>query len=122
VKWRDLLTPGIPVPTPWPKDQFETMSKAFQARRARIRAEKQPESAMTALFREELEAETKLLSSAEHAGKVGVFQGANYDAKAFYRPSVDCIMFTRNKVPFCRVCQQALGAVIDRHTGKPSPD
>ncbi len=41
---------------------------------------------MTRLFREELEAETKLLASAEHAGKVGVFQGANYDAQAFYRP------------------------------------
>jgi IgA peptidase M64/peptidase M64-like protein len=115
VKWRDLLAPGIPVPTPWPKDQFEALSKEFQSRRARIRAEKRPESEMTALFREELQAMTKLLSSAEHSGQVGVFQGANYDAKAFYRPQVDCIMFTRNKVPFCRVCQRALAAVIDRH-------
>jgi len=24
-------------------------------------------------------------------------------------------MFTRNRVPFCRVCQRALSAVIDRH-------
>jgi hypothetical protein len=118
VKWRDLLTPGTPVPTPWPKEAYEMMSKDFQARRARIRAEKRPEADMTKLFREELEATTKLLSSAEHFNKVGVFQGANYDAKAFYRPEVDCIMFTRNKVPFCRVCQRALGAVIDRHTGK----
>ena len=92
------------------------MSKDFQARRARIRSEKRPESEMTRLFREELEAETKLLSSAAHAGKVGLFQGANYDAQAFYRPEVDCIMFTRNKVPFCRVCQRALSAVIDRHS------
>jgi hypothetical protein len=116
VKWRDLLAAGVPVPTPWPKEQFEAMSKDFQSRRARIRAEKRPESDMTRLFREELEAETKLLSSAEHSGRVGVFQGANYDAKAFYRPQVDCIMFTRNKVPFCRVCQRALAEVIDRHT------
>jgi IgA peptidase M64/peptidase M64-like protein len=118
VKWRDLLAPGIPVPTPWPKEQFEATSKEFQSRRARIRADKRPESEMTALFREELQAMTKLLSSAEHSGQVGVFQGANYDAKAFYRPQVDCIMFTRNKVPFCRVCQRALAAVIDRHTGR----
>ena len=116
VKWRDLLTPGAPVPTPWPKAQFEAMSKDFQARRAAIRAEKRPESEMTRLFREEQEAEMKLLASAEHAGKVGVFQGANYDAEAFYRPEIDCIMFTRNTVPFCRVCQRALSGVIDRHT------
>ena len=118
VKWRDLLTPGVPVPTPWPKAQFEAMSKEFQARRARIREEKRPESEMTRLFREEQEAEIKLLASAEHAGKVGVFQGANYDAQAFYRPEIDCVMFTRNTVPFCRVCQRALSGVIDRHTAR----
>ncbi len=116
VKWRDLLTPGLPVPTPWPKQQFEALSKDFQARRARIRAEKRPESEMTRLFREEQEVEMKLLASAEHAGNVGVFQGANYDAQAFYRPAIDCIMFTRNKVPFCPVCQRALSGVIDRHS------
>jgi hypothetical protein len=120
VKWRDLLSPGAPVPTPWPKEQFEAMSKEFQARRARIRAEKRPESEMTQLFREELEATTKLLSAAVHSGTVGVFQGANYDAKAFYRPQIDCIMFTRNKVPFCRVCQQALAEVIEQHAGRAS--
>jgi hypothetical protein len=118
VKWRDLLTPGVPAPTPWPKQPFEAMSKDFQARRVRIRAEKRPESEMTRLFREEQEAEMKLLASAEHAGKVGVFQGANYDAQAFYRPAIDCIMFTRNKVPFCPVCQRALSGVIDRHVAR----
>ena len=118
VKWRDLLTPGVPVPTPWPKEQYETMSKSYQAERAKIREEKKPESVMTALFKREMELETKLLSSAEHYGKVGVFQGANYDARAFYRPEIDCIMFSRNKVPFCKVCQRALAAVIDKHTGR----
>lgn len=116
VKWRDLLTPGTPVPTPWPKDEFEALSTDFQSRRARIRAEKRPESEMTRLFREQQDAETKLLAAAEHAGKVGAFQGANYDARAFYRPEIDCVMFTRNEVPFCRVCQRALTEVIDRHT------
>jgi hypothetical protein len=116
VKWRDQLTAGIPTPTPWPKQQFEAMSKDFQSRRAQIRADKRPESDMTRLFREQQVADMKLLAAAEHAGKVGLFQGANYDAQAFYRPEIDCVMFTRNKVPFCRVCQRALSSVIDRHT------
>jgi len=116
LKWRDLLTPGVPVPTPWPKAQFEALSKELQSRRARIRAEQRPEAEMTRLFREEQEIMTKLLASAEHARAVGLFQGANYDAQAFYRPEIDCIMFTRNKVPFCRVCRRALAQRIERHT------
>ncbi len=115
LKWRDLLTPGVPVPTPWPKQEFETLSKGLQERRVRLRAENRPEAEMTKLFREEQAAEMKLFAASEHAGKVGAFQGANYDAEAFFRPEIDCIMFTRNRVPFCRVCQRALVAVIDRH-------
>jgi hypothetical protein len=116
LKWQDLLSAGVPVPTPWPKQEYEALSKGLQARRAQIRAERRPEEEMSALFREEQVVTTKLLASSPHAGSVGVFQGANYDAQAFYRPEVDCIMFTRNRVPFCRVCQRALAAVIDRHS------
>ena len=115
LKWRDLLTPGVPVPTPWPKQEFEAMQKEYQATRAKLRADKRPESEMTQLFRRETELEMKLFGAAEHRGKVGLFQGANYDAQAFYRPELDCIMFTRNPVPFCKVCQRALSAQIDRH-------
>ena len=49
---------------------------------------------------------TKLLgSAAPNAAVVGAYQGANYEAQAFYRPQLDCVMFTRDEVPFCRVCQ-----------------
>ena len=47
---------------------------------------------------------------------VGAFQGANYDAQAFYRPQIDCVMFSRDEVPFCAVCQRALERVIDLYT------
>jgi hypothetical protein len=116
VKWRDLFTPGAPIPTPWPKAEFEAASNAYQARRAQIRSENRPEAEMVALFRAQAEIDTKLLSAAAHAGRVGLFQGANYDALAFYRPAIDCVMFSRNEVPFCPVCQRALSQVIDRHT------
>jgi hypothetical protein len=121
LKWRDLVTPGVPVPTPWPKQQFEAMQKEYQATRAKLRADKRPEAEMTKLFRAEAEIEVKLFAAAPHAGKVGLFQGANYDAQAFYRPELDCIMFSRNKVPFCKVCQRALSQQIDRHTARRSP-
>ena len=37
--------------------------------------------------------------------------------RPIYRPQLDCIMFTRDDVPFCRVCEAALEHVIDSITG-----
>jgi hypothetical protein len=71
---------------------------------------------MDALFREEQALTTELLGSSEHSGKVGAFEGANYEARGYYRPEADCIMFTRNAVPFCRVCQRAISRVLDLYT------
>src|SRR6185436_18879257 len=113
LKWKDLVTPGTPLPTPWTKEPFETAAREIQARRRQIRAEKRPESEMDALFLEEREKETKMLSANEHAGEVGAFEGANYEATGFFRPQTDCVMFTRDQVPFCRVCQRAIERVID---------
>lgn len=69
LKWRDLVEPGTPVPTP-----------------------------------------------ASHAGKVGAFEGAGYEARGLYRSEVACIMGTHTVVAFCRVCQRAINRVIDLHT------
>ena len=117
LKWGDLVDKGTPVPTPWPKEAFEARQRDFQARRKQIRAENRPESVMSALFRDEQLQTTRLFAAAGHAGHVGAFRGANYDARAYYRPQLDCVMFTRNEVPFCRVCQRALDAVIDLYAG-----
>ncbi len=114
-KWGDLLSPDVALPTPWPKGTFERYASQFQSRREEIRAGGLPESEMDAHFRSQQGIEKALLGVSENAGKVGAFQGANYDAEAFYRSEIDCVMFTRNEVPFCRVCQRALEAVINRY-------
>lgn len=116
LKWKDLATPGGPIPTPWPKEEFETYSRQLQARRAKLRADRRPESEMSALFREEMAFDSALFAKAPHAKTIGAFQGANYDAKAFYRPAIDCVMFTRDNVPFCPVCSRTIQQVIDLHT------
>jgi len=117
LKWRGLMEKSTPLPTPWPKEEFEAREREFQARRKQIRAEGRPESEMSALFREEQAYETRVLGAARYAGQVGAFQGANYDALAYYRPQLDCVMFTRDEVPFCSVCQGALDRVIDLYAG-----
>jgi hypothetical protein len=112
-KWRDLVTAGTPLPTPWPKAEFEAHSRAIQERRRAIRARNAPEAEMDALFREERDWEERVLGSPPHGGVVGAFEGASYEASGLYRPEVDCIMFTRDRVDFCRVCQRAIGRIID---------
>jgi len=116
VKWKDLIAPGASLPTPWPKDAYEARARDFQQRRRAIRAANKPEADMEALFLEQQKKDTALLSSGAHAHDVGAFEGALYEARGYYRPEVDCIMFTRDNVPFCRVCQRAISRVIDLYT------
>jgi hypothetical protein len=119
LKWRDLVAPGTPLPTPWPKDQYEESSKEGQKQRRQIRAQHRPEGEMNALFKEELARDTALLNSPSLAGKVGAYEGANYEAKGYYRPQSDCIMFTRDQVGFCAVCRRALHQTLDLYTARP---
>lgn len=116
LKWKDLVAPGTPLPTPWPKDAFEKHSHEIQTRRRAIRTANRPEAEVDALFREQQAEETRLLSSGPHAHAVGAFEGAMYEARGCYRPQADCIMFTRNQVPFCAVCRRALARVIDLYS------
>jgi hypothetical protein len=116
LKWADLVTPGTPLPTPWEKEAFEARSRDVQEKRRAIRAADRPEEDMDTLFREQQADETRRLQAERHAGTVGAFEGAMYEARGYYRPQVDCIMFTRNEVPFCAVCRRALERVIDQYS------
>lgn len=116
LKWKDLVTAGTPVPTSWRKDEFEKASREAQEKRRRLRAENRPEDEIDALFREEQAFETKLLGTDTHSVKVGAFEGALYEARGYYRPQEDCIMFTRDEVPFCAVCRRAISGVIDLYS------
>jgi hypothetical protein len=111
LKWKDLVAPGTPLPTPWRKDEFERFETEIQKQRRELRAAGKPESEMEELFHKEREKEEALFRSEKYAGKVGAFEGANYAAKGYYRPEVDCIMFTRYD-RFCAVCRRAIERVI----------
>jgi hypothetical protein len=111
LKWADLVAPGTPIPTPWNKEAFENYSRDIQKRRAQLRKERRPESEMEALFREELKFEQELFAREKYAGQVGAFEGAIYESKGYYRPDIDCIMFTRTN-HFCAVCRRAIERII----------
>jgi len=129
LKWKELMTSGIEIPTLWEKEEFDKLDKTYQNIRqkinkeiARMKREKAPKEEI-----EKLEKKSELLSK-EHAkkvedyiqkskffGKVGAFEGAGYSSQGLYRPMVDCIMFTKGRKPFCKVCQEAIVRVIKHY-------
>ena len=111
LKWKDLVAPGTPLPTPWNKEEFDRFEQDIQRQRRELRAAGKPEAEMEELFRKEREKEDAMFGPEKYGGKVGAFEGANYEAKGYYRPEIDCIMFTRSK-NFCAVCQRAIERVI----------
>lgn len=115
LKWRRHATPNTPLPTPWPKNEFEKHSAAVQERRAQMRAADAPEAEMNALFRYTKEFTEDLFRTSEYRSAVGAFEGANYEARGYYRPEQNCLMFTRTDY-FCSVCEAAIEDVIDEYT------
>jgi IgA Peptidase M64/Peptidase M64 N-terminus len=116
LKWKDLVTPGTPLPTPWDKAEYEKHTAGIQQRRRDIRARNAPEAEMDALFREQRDWDTKFLSSMKYSGALGAFEGAAYESRGLYRPQADCLMFTRDKVGFCAVCRRAISRIIDLYS------
>jgi hypothetical protein len=115
LKWKDLVSADTPIPTPWDKENFETYSREIQKRRAQLRKDKRPESEMEALFREELKHEQAMFAKEKYAGRVGAFEGAIYEARGYFRPEVDCIMFSRTD-HFCAVCRRAIERIIKMYS------
>ncbi|MDO8795798.1 MAG: M64 family metallopeptidase [Vicinamibacterales bacterium] len=117
LKWRDLVAPGTPVPTPWDRTGYDALVKANEQRVTSMRkagASAQDLDAEGARHQASLQ---RFLAGLPYAGAVGAFEGASYEARGLYRPSLNCIMFTRDDAAFCRVCQRAIGRAIDAHTG-----
>jgi hypothetical protein len=118
LKWRNLVSPfskDIQIPTPWNKEAFENYSREIQKRRVQLRKDRRPEEEMEALFKEELAHEQKMFEAEKYFGKVGAFEGAMYEARGYYRPEVDCIMFTRTD-HFCKVCRAAIERIIKMYS------
>ena len=117
LKWKHLIKAGTPLPTPWPKADYEENSRAYQKRRAALRAANRPESEMSALFREDLTFTNKLFAKAGYRHAVGAFEGANYEANGFYRSEMQCLMFDRSE-RFCNVCNDGISTIIDLYSTK----
>lgn len=115
LKWQARVRPGTPLPTPWPKAEYEKHSREIQAERLELRQENRPEADMDALFTREQAFVEHLFASSEFKQDVGAFEGANYEASGYYRSQLNCVMFTRTG-NFCHVCSDAIEASIDQYS------
>lgn len=119
LKWKRYVQAGTPLPTPWPKAEYEAYSREYQKKRAALRAANRPESEMNALFRDDLVRTRALFADAQYRTAIGAFEGANYEASGYYRPAMQCIMFDRSD-QFCQVCRDGISEIIDLYAGPPS--
>lgn len=106
IKWGHLIKEGTPIPTPWEKAQYDSLSAVL---RALDRSAPDYRSKADALY----EKMSALLKSSKYAGKVGCFEGAGYVSTGLYRPFIDCRMFSKSLVDFCPVCNEAIVRMIN---------
>jgi len=116
LKWKDLVKPGTPIPTPWEKTEFDKFSFGIQKERRTLRAANVPESDMEALFEREKKTSLNMFGKNKYKDVTGAFEGGNYMQFGLYRSALDCIMFTRNKQAFCPACTKAISEVIDMYS------
>jgi hypothetical protein len=116
LKWRDLVQPGTPLPTPWNQKAYDRVSLRYQERRNALRKARAPEREMDSLSNEFQKHFRPLKEKEKYQGRVGAFEGAGYQARGMYRPELDCIMFSPNQKDFCRVCRHAIERVIRLYT------
>ncbi len=115
LKWKELVKPGTPIPTPWSKTEYDNFSFSIQKERRALRAANVPEAEMEALFEREKKATLEMFAKNKYATATGVFEGGNYMQFGIYRSALDCIMFTRDKQEFCPACTKAISEVIDMY-------
>ena len=99
LKWKHYVDDDTSLPTEWPKDAYEH-SLAYQEQRRKMREENVPEARMNELFLKNQEI-VEAYSPGPRIGRIGAFEGANYQAKGYYRSELNCIMFTRNTSAGC---------------------
>ncbi len=133
VKWADLVSPGISIPTAYGKDEREALQAERQKnRQARLKeladaktknVSEEEAKAIEAKYAEmdkpialKLDALQKKYASLED--KVGAFEGAGYAAKGLYRPAWYCIMISNPKDEFCPVCQRAIEEMVQHYAAQ----
>ena len=132
LKWKDLVSPGVAIPTDWGKAEYDSLQKAMgEIGRKRYELVASTgnggaSSDSTARLRKELGDRMKqmrqrvsdILTNGPYKNKIGAFEGAGYTFQGLYRPSVNCMMFSNEQKVFCKVCERGVARMIEHYTGQ----
>lgn len=98
IKWKDLLSPGIEVPTPWGQEEIESLRRQKTGPDSKIDEEIK-----------RIEAKYR----AKYKDKIGAFEGAGYTAKGLYRSQIKVGFFSNSQ--YNRVSRRAVERVIGHY-------
>jgi hypothetical protein len=131
LKWKDLISPGIKIPTEYGKQEleklqaerranFQQMNQAVEEAKKKNLKEAEIKK-LQAKFKDKDKAILAKIKAVrdrfkELEDKVGVFEGAGYSSRGLYRPMIYCLMISSPKQEFCRVCQRAIQQMIDYYS------
>lgn len=132
IKWEEHLSPGIPVPTPSGQDEIMKLRKKQKTneekRENEVRKLKNEDGSDQAIqdVREKYSAKNKQLDQKieqirdkyrrKYEGKIGVFEGAGYQAKGLYRSEIGVHMFDSEDFTYGQVSEEAIMEVIRHYT------
>ncbi len=132
IKWKEYLSPGIDIPTPWNKDEYEELTGRFEklrieyeANAEKLRADGASENELQvaeSTYRlqqnEVREALADFFENHPLKGMVGAFQGAGYDPEGFYRPTINSVMhrFSKSEATFYPVNEAHIQKIIKYYT------
>jgi IgA Peptidase M64/Peptidase M64 N-terminus len=132
LKWKDLVSPGLAIPTEWGKpvfdslnhslklltkekaDTLQTLQKSGASSNEITKTESSFDSRIVVL-RAQIDS---FLFNHPLKGKIGAFEGAGYQSKGLYRPTVNSMMhrFDPGRRSFEAVNERAIKKMIDYYT------
>lgn len=132
LKWKDMVSPGIEIPTEWGKAFFDSlnhsmallaMEKADTLKKLR-NSGTEPEiiKNIESIYNDKLyslrSAADSFLFNHPLNGKIGAFEGAGYQSEGLYRPTVNSMMhrFDLNQRSFGKVNEKAIIEMINSYT------
>jgi IgA Peptidase M64/Peptidase M64 N-terminus len=113
LKWKTRVAPGTPIPTPWPKEEYEKSVRDSQDLIQQMRSKGLPTAEIQAAQHKARDAQEHALSDGPYSNQVGAFAGAMYE-NGYYRPQQQCIMISGSS--FCTVCQHAIEEIVDLYS------
>jgi hypothetical protein len=120
VKWKHLLSPGIPIPTPWGQEEITELEAEREENRKQLRSNDISEEKIKELeernrqIREQIRGVRSKYEEL-YNGKVGVFEGAGYQVKGLYRSEITIGSFDNKTFKHGPVSEEAIIKVINHY-------